>query len=671
MKNYIHSRLLRWLLSVGLFIISLMTIARIVFVYVNKPEQLSWSEMDTAFLMGLRYDLRIVGILLFVLLIIGSFKKLNPFNSNTSKKAMFFVMEFFMLMTAFVYALDFAHFAYLSNRLNASILNYLEEGKTSFGMVWQTYPVIRIILALIVVVFAFIWILKKLFQKASLNIESPKKSNRIILVSGFALLLAVMIFGRVGQYPLRWSDAFSLGNEFKANTAFNPYQSFFSTLTFRKSTFDLKKVKEYYPLMASHLQIVNPDLQKLNFERVIEAKDTGTPTPNVVIVIVESFSSYKSSMWGNRLNATPYFKQLCDSGIFFNRCFTPTFGTARGVWATLIGLPDIEIAKTASRNPAMVNQHIIANEFNGYDKMYFIGGSTSWANIRGILSNNIDELKIYEEENIDAKRVDVWGISDKDLFLTANKKFSEQKKPFFSVIQTADNHRPYTIPFVDLDQFKKLTFPLDELKKHGFESNDELNAFRYTDFCIQQFIEAAKKEAYFKNTVFAFVGDHGINGDAGNMFPRAWSEDQPLSTEHVPLLFYAPGILKPALRTNICSQIDLMPTIVGISGIRHHNTTLGRNLLDSNIYKDQTSLYNNAFIINSDLRQIGIVTNEHFYMRSLKTGNEKMVSIINNDPVGNSEKEKNVLDYSRKMTNAYFETAKYLSFNNRKKIIGQ
>jgi phosphoglycerol transferase MdoB-like AlkP superfamily enzyme len=667
MKKYIHSRLLRWLLSVGLLIISLMTIARAAFVLWFKPVQLSWADMADAFVMGLRYDLRIVGIVLFVLLIIGSFKKLNPFNSLLSKKVMFFVLEFFMIITSFVYAIDFAHYAYLSNRLNASVLNFLEDGKTSLGMVWETYPVIRIILSLIVIVLVFKWGVKKLFNKAALSGQESKKGNRVVWVSGSLVLFAVMIFGRVGQYPLRWSDAFSLGNEFKSNTAFNPYQSFFSTLTFRKSTYDLKKVKEFYPMMAAHLQVTNPDLETMNFERVIEGDSVNGNTPNVVIVIVESFSGYKSSMWGNPLNTTPYFKNLCDSGVFFNRCFPPTFGTARGVWATLTGLPDIEIARTASRNPAMVNQHILANELTGYDKMYFIGGSTSWANIRGILGNNIDGIKIYEEDNIEADRIDVWGISDKDLLLTANKKFSEQKKPFFSVIQTADNHRPYTIPEVDLDKFKKLNFPLDSLKKYGFESNEEMNAFRYTDFCIQQFIEAAKKETYFKNTVFAFVGDHGINGDARDMFPRSWSEGQPLSIQHVPLLFYAPGLLKPELRTNICSQIDVMPTIIGISGVKHRNGSLGRNLLNTNIFKDQTSLYNNAFIINADLRQIGLVTNEHLYTLSMKTGTEKMVSIINNDPVANSDKENAVLDYSRKMTNAYFETAKYLSFNNKKK----
>ncbi len=667
MQKYIHSRLLRWLFAVGFIIISLMTVARVAFVIINKPDQILWTNMADAFFMGLRYDLRVVGILIFSSLVFGSFKLLNPFESKRAKKFMFIILGIFFFVTTLTYAIDFAHYAYLSTRLNASILNYLEEGKTSVGMVWATYPVIRILLALAFVMIILMWVVKKLFFKAAMPYPATKKYNRAGWVSASLLLFAVLIFGRVGQYPLRWSDAFSLGSEFKANTAFNPYQSFFSTLTFRKSTYDIKKVKENYPMMASLLQLPHPDTESLNFERIYAAKQVGLTSPNIVVVIVESFSAYKSSMWGNPLNTTPYFNDMCKNGVFFNRCFTPTYGTARGVWATLTGLPDVEIAKTASRNPAMVNQHIIANEFSNHDKLYFIGGSTSWANIRGVLQNNIEGIKIYEEENIDAKRVDVWGVSDKDLFLEANKKFRELKKPFFSVIQTAANHRPYTIPEVDLDKFKKVFHPIDSLKKYGFESNEELNAFRFTDFCIQQFIEAAKKEAYFKNTIFAFIGDHGINGDAGNMFPRSWSEDQALTSEHVPLLFYAPGLLKPAIRTNICSQIDVMPTLASMGGFAYRNNSLGRNLMDTAIFKNQTGLNNTAFIINPDLRQIGLVTDKHFYMRSLKGGKEKMVSIIHNNPVGNSKEEKEVLEYSRKMASAYFETAKYLLYNNKKK----
>src|SRR6185437_15200942 len=205
--------------------------------------------------------------------------------------------------------------------------------------------------------------------------------------------------------------------------------------------------------------------------------------PNVVVVICESFSAYKSSMWGNPLNTTPFFDSLCKSGLFFDHCFTPSYGTARGVWAVITGIPDVSAASTtSSRNPAAVDQHTIINDFSGYDRYYFLGGSTSWANIRGLLTNNIDGLHLYEQQDYSAPKVDVWGISDKNLFLEANKALRKEKKPFFAVIQTADNHRPYTIPEEDRQAFHPVTEPLDTLRRYGFSSNDEMNAFRYTDF---------------------------------------------------------------------------------------------------------------------------------------------------------------------------------------------
>ena len=179
------------------------------------------------------------------------------------------------------------------------------------------------------------------------------------------------------------------------------------------------------------------------------------------------------------------------------------------------------------------------------------------------------------------RKLDVWGISDKNLFLEANQVLKKQKTPFFAVIQTADNHRPYTIPEEDLGEFHKLQIPADSLKAFGFESNDEMNAFRYTDFCFQKFMEAAGKEEYFRNTIFIFVGDHGIAGDAGNMFPRAWTNER-LDNMHVPLLFYSPSLLQPRRIHEFVSQMDLLPTAAGLARISYRNTTLGRDLLDSN-----------------------------------------------------------------------------------------
>ena len=68
-------------------------------------------------------------------------------------------------------------------------------------------------------------------------------------------------------------------------------------------------------------------------------------------------------MYGNPLNTTPFFADMCKQGVFFNRAFSPAYGTARGVWATITGVPDVQLGKTSSRNPAAVNQHTIINDF--------------------------------------------------------------------------------------------------------------------------------------------------------------------------------------------------------------------------------------------------------------------------------------------------------------------
>jgi hypothetical protein len=75
-------------------------------------------------------------------------------------------------------------------------------------------------------------------------------------------------------------------------------------------------------------------------------------------------------MWGNPLNTTPYFNELCKQGVFFDHCFSPSYGTARGVWATVTGIPDVETANTASRNPAAVDQHTIINDLSKDIKNY-------------------------------------------------------------------------------------------------------------------------------------------------------------------------------------------------------------------------------------------------------------------------------------------------------------
>jgi phosphoglycerol transferase MdoB-like AlkP superfamily enzyme len=329
------------------------------------------------------------------------------------------------------------------------------------------------------------------------------------------------------------------------------------------------------------------------------------------------------------------------------------------VWATVTGVPDVQLYKTASRNPAAVDQHTIINDFKGYEKYYFLGGSTSWANIRGLLTNNIDSLHLYEEGDYKAAKIDVWGISDKNLFLESNKILGKEQKPFFAVIQTADNHRPYTIPEEDLKSFQKKKVPQDTLIKYGFATLDEYNAFRYTDYCYQQFIEAAKKEKYFNNTIFVFVGDHGIKGVAGDMLPKVFSELS-LTSEYVPLLFYAPGFIKPARYTYPASQVDILPTLAGLCNVGYTNNALGSDLL-----KEKDTTAKKAFIIDIDERRIGIIQNNLYYSYNLNGSGEQIASILNNQKVTMTDSLRNAY---KTATDAYYETSRYLLLNNKKKV---
>ena len=145
--------------------------------------------------------------------------------------------------------------------------------------------------------------------------------------------------------------------------------------------------------------------------------------------------------------------------------------------------------------------------------MYFLGGSPEFNNFHGLLKN-IDGLQMHAEGTFSSPKMNVWGISDKNLFLEANKTFKQQKA-FFAIIQTADNHRPFMIPAGRQMILKRSILPIDTLKKYGFESVNEFNSFRYSDYCFKKFIEAAKKNPIFTIQflfLLAIMGSRKCNG---------------------------------------------------------------------------------------------------------------------------------------------------------------
>ena len=666
MKKTFLPKTIRWTLFLGFTFLIIMSLLRFIFVHRFAAPVSSDNDLNASYILGIRYDLRYVAIIMMLILLISYFKALDPFTKKLGKKIAIIFWMLFSTLLLFFYTTDFIHYAYVHQRLNASILSYIDNPLISMQMMWQSYPIISIIVVFLILEWVLYKFISFTYQLSDKYEKTGSKIKNIITQAVFFIILLYSAIGNIiyegGQYPLRWSDAYSLGSDYKANVALNPMQSFFSTLNFRSSKIDTDLIKKNYTVIADYLAMPSneQDAQNLQFTRVVSpvvANLEASKIKNVVLVICESFSAYKSSMMGNPLNTTPYFNAMKKQGVYFNRAFSPAYGTARGVWAVLTGTPDILEGKTSSRNPLAVDQHTIISDFKNYEKYYFLGGSASWANIRGVLTNNISDLKIVEQGSYQSSEINVWGISDKDLFLEANKTLSKNTKPFFAIIQTADNHRPYTIPAEDLKVFVKKTVPKDSLLKFGFENNDEYNAFRYTDFCIEQFIEAAKKEKYFNETLFVFVGDHGIKGDAGSMLPTSFTE-QGLTNMHVPLLFYAPSILQPKEYSIPVSQVDVMPSIASICNIPYTNTTMGKNVFNT------VQQNNNAIFLYDDFnQQIGVLNNEYYYGYQLKNPSKPIFeSVVNNNIVKNDSVQKQ-MDI---LTKTMYETSKYMLIHNQK-----
>jgi len=656
-------RLVRLLAAMALFLTLLLTAFRVIAVGVfGRPDD-SFQVLGPIFCLGFRFDARVIAVILLVALVVGSIRVFEPFRTARTRRLWIIGLGVVIVGLCAIYVGDFLHFRYLNQRLNASVLGFIADAQVSAQMVWQSYPVVRGALAFSLLVIALGWTLVRIHSWVGAGREVPRPGVSLAWKAGMGALLIVGLYGRVDQYPLRWSDAFELRNDLHANLALNPVQSFVSSLSFRSTSYSLAKVKEHAGLVGNYLG-VNPGQGTTPvFTRNVSAGGQSERRPsNVVLVICESFSAYKSSMWGNRLDTTPFFAELCRDGVFFDNCYTPHFGTARGVWATVTGIPDVELVKTASRNPLMVDQHTIINDFVGSEKFYFIGGSSSWANLRGLLSNNIHGLRLYEEGSYDSPRIDVWGISDKNLFLEANQVLSGQTRPFFAVIQTADNHRPYTIPAEDREEFGRVEVPDALLAENGFESNDELNAFRYTDFAFRKFMEAARGSPYYAETLFVFIGDHGIGGNAGTMFPAAWTEKS-LTSFHVPLLFYAPGFLKPQRIHSVASMVDVLPTIAGIVNFPYRNSGLGRDLLRQEQIDGGRS--NVAFIIDHNNKSLGVVNDSHYTSRRL--GESGYESAWADFAVSQGSDSRGIPPAAHpSLIEGFFETSRYLLLTNRK-----
>jgi phosphoglycerol transferase MdoB-like AlkP superfamily enzyme len=632
-------------------------------------------DIDTLFktlYIGFKFDLRLAILVTLPLFVMAYLPRVNLVTSATMRGIAQVYLALAIVVLMGFYILDFGHYAYLGIRINSTVMRFAEDATISAVMVWESYPVVWIALGWIATVVVFVILLRKL-ERATLQRPGEHITGKQVAVGSF-IVIVLMIGGLLGRFanfniqnpvPLRWNHAFFSGNAAVAALGLNPVLFFFDTFEQREAPYDPEQVKKYYNAVADYLGVVEQNPESLNYDRIVGPqphKIQYERSPNVVFVMLESLGASRLGVHGNPLKPTPNLDEIAENGWFFPNFYVPVSGTARTVFASITGLPDVSSVETATRNPLIAEQRIVLNSFKDYRKYYFIGGSAGWANMSAVINQSIKDVEMYEENYWESPIVDVWGISDLSLFREVDQFLSRLPgdKPFFAYVQTAGNHRPFTIP-EDNDGFVIQSETEENLQKSGFRSVEQFNAVRLIDFNIGRFMEFAKRSGYFDNTIFVFFGDHN-NRITSTPFRAPFYEALDLDGLNVPHMIYAPKLLQHRVIEDATSLVDMFPTVAGILGIEYLNSTMGR---DVNMPAPEGERVVYTQTADKRFPVIGAITKDYMVRMNSDGSEAKMHDLKSATPVDDVSAQfpdefKQMGDIAR----GIYETTKFQFYNN-------
>jgi len=286
---------------------------------------------------------------------------------------------------------------------------------------------------------------------------------------------------------------------------------------------------------------------------------------NLVIFLQESLGAeYVGSLGGKPL--TPNFDKLANEGLLFTNLYCTGTRSVRGIEAVVTGFlpsPSESVVKLSNSQSGFFTLAELLKD-KGYDTSFIYGGSANFDNMASFFNGNGFENIVDEQDfDNDGKKYafkGTWGYSDEDLATKANDYFKSQKnKPFFSLMFSTSNHEPFE-------------FPDGRIKLFDKKKNTVNNAMKYADFSIGKFFELAKKEDYFKNTVFIVIADHNTRTYGKHLVP--------IKKFRIPALIIGPQVPKGEKYAKLSSQIDIPPTLLSMIGMKVQTPMPGRNIHD-------------------------------------------------------------------------------------------
>ncbi len=276
------------------------------------------------------------------------------------------------------------------------------------------------------------------------------------------------------------------------------------------------------------------EAERLFREQLPETADTvqllTTPKPNVMIILLESFTANASHLFSGHNNCTPYLDSIARQNLSFMKCYSSGDRTEKGLVSVVSGYPAqpsssiIVFPDKMSQLPSLSK----TLKKQGYHSMFMYGGDAEFASMKSYLVvqqfDDIIDKRDFKSHQLTSK----WGAHDHDLYKNALENLNKIKPPFLSVIMTLSSHEPFDVPHHD-----------DNLKKDEWYGLK--NAIEYADQCLFKFLEDCKKQPWYKETIIVLVADHGHDIGLDNVHyfgPEKY---------HIPLIITG-GALNPAMK---------------------------------------------------------------------------------------------------------------------------
>ncbi len=296
----------------------------------------------------------------------------------------------------------------------------------------------------------------------------------------------------------------------------------------------------------------------LNVSECLPIDVLNTNRPNVIVILMESFSVAKIGKMGEEKGITPCFDALIDEGLLFANVYADGYRTERGLVATLSGYPS-QTTKSVIRDNSRLNQiPMLPAEFRnlGYSTAFYYGGDISFVNTRGyVLSAGFQ--RYTDKSDYPEKPHFSWGVHDEAIFEKMLNDLDTVTTPFFYSALTLSNHEPHTVPIPAIS-----------------ESDKWANSTHYADKCLGDFIEQAKTKSWWDSTLIILVADHGVRYNLPNYDERAF---------HIPLLWLGGALKAKNVRVdNLGNQRDIAATLLSRLEISTAHYKFSKDLLNPN-----------------------------------------------------------------------------------------